>query len=101
MCALLGFVLAVLTSPFKSRSRLEAANAALRHQLIVLRRGAGKRVRLAKGDRGRQSMSRMHACYKMDALVRGTNIVRRELGLPEAHVPATDEKLSMAPLANG
>jgi hypothetical protein len=31
-------VLAVLTSPFKSRLRLEAENAALRHQLIVLRR---------------------------------------------------------------
>jgi hypothetical protein len=32
------FVLAVLASPFKSKSRLEAENAVLRHQLIVLRR---------------------------------------------------------------
>jgi IS1 family transposase len=32
------FILAVLASPFKSKSRLEAENAALRHQLIVLRR---------------------------------------------------------------
>jgi 5-methyltetrahydropteroyltriglutamate--homocysteine methyltransferase len=31
---------------------------------------------------GRQSMSRMHAFYKMVALVRGANIVRKELGLP-------------------
>ena len=46
---------------------------------------------------GRQSMSRMHAFYKMVALVRGTNIVRRELGLQENHVPATDPKLSMVP----
>ena len=38
MFALLCFVLAVLASPFKSKSRLEAENAALRHQLIVLRR---------------------------------------------------------------
>ena len=38
MFALLWFVLAVLASPFKSKSRLEAENAALRHQLIVLRR---------------------------------------------------------------
>jgi hypothetical protein len=38
MLELLCFVLAVLASPFKSRSRLEAENAALRHQLIVLRR---------------------------------------------------------------
>src|SRR5450631_777278 len=38
MIALLYFVMAVLASPFKSRSRLEAENAVLRHQLIVLRR---------------------------------------------------------------
>jgi hypothetical protein len=38
MIGLLGFVLAVLTSPFKSRLRLEAENAVLRHQLMVLRR---------------------------------------------------------------
>jgi hypothetical protein len=38
MIALFCFVLAVLASPFKSKSRLEAENAALRHQLIVLRR---------------------------------------------------------------
>jgi hypothetical protein len=38
MIALICFVLAVLASPFKSKSLLEAENAALRHQLIVLRR---------------------------------------------------------------
>ena len=48
---------------------------------------------------GRQSMSRMHAQYKMVALVRGANIVRRELGLAEAYIPAADAKLSMVPLA--
>jgi hypothetical protein len=32
------FMLAVLASPFKSKSRLEAENAVLRHQLIVMRR---------------------------------------------------------------
>jgi 5-methyltetrahydropteroyltriglutamate--homocysteine methyltransferase len=47
---------------------------------------------------GRQSMSRMHAFYKMVALVRGANIVRKELGLPEAYVPAADPALSMVPL---
>ena len=47
---------------------------------------------------GRQSMSRMHAFYKMVALTRGTNIVRKGLGLPEAYIPATDQKLSMVPL---
>ena len=48
---------------------------------------------------GRQSMSRMHAFYKMVALSRAANMVRKELGLPENYVPATDPKLSMVPLA--
>jgi 5-methyltetrahydropteroyltriglutamate--homocysteine methyltransferase len=47
---------------------------------------------------GRQGMSRMHAFYKMVALTRGTNIVRKELGLPEADIPATNPKLSMVPI---
>jgi hypothetical protein len=38
MFSLFRIVLAILVSPFKSRSRLEAENAALRHQLNVLRR---------------------------------------------------------------
>jgi hypothetical protein len=38
MIGLLCFVLAVLASPFKSKLRLEAENAVLRHQLNVLRR---------------------------------------------------------------
>jgi 5-methyltetrahydropteroyltriglutamate--homocysteine methyltransferase len=49
---------------------------------------------------GRQGMSRMHALYKMVALTRGANIVKRELGLPETYIPATDPSLSMAPLAS-
>ena len=38
MIALLCFFLTLFGLPFKSKSRLEAENAALRHQLIVLRR---------------------------------------------------------------
>lgn len=38
MIALVCFVLAVLASPFESQNRLEAENAVLRHQLIILRR---------------------------------------------------------------
>ncbi len=38
MIALLSFLLARLVSPFKSRCRLEAENAALWQQLIVLQR---------------------------------------------------------------
>ena len=51
MIGLLGFVLAVLASPFKSKLRLEAVNAVLRHQLIVLRRSLHGRVRLTNHDR--------------------------------------------------
>ena len=51
MFALLCFVLAVLVSPLKARSRLEAENAVLRHQLIVLRRKVQGRVPLTNNDR--------------------------------------------------
>jgi 5-methyltetrahydropteroyltriglutamate--homocysteine methyltransferase len=44
---------------------------------------------------GRQGMSRLHAFYKIVSLVRGTNIVRRELGLPEADILAADPKSSL------
>jgi hypothetical protein len=47
MIALFYFVVAVPASPFKPKSRLEAENAVLRHQLIVLRRkvrGEGSRI---------------------------------------------------------
>lgn len=51
MIGLLCFVLAVLASPFKSEIRLEAENAALRNQLIVLRRKLRGRALLANSDR--------------------------------------------------
>ena len=51
MIALLCFFLTLFASPFKSKSRLEAENAALRHQLIILRRKVRGRVRLTNGDR--------------------------------------------------
>ncbi len=51
MIELVYFVLAVLASPFKSKSRLEAENAALRHQLTVLRRKVRGRAQLTKSDR--------------------------------------------------
>jgi hypothetical protein len=50
MIALLCFFLTLFTSPFKSKRRLEAENAALRHQLIMLRRKVRGRVQL-NGDR--------------------------------------------------
>src|SRR4029077_7789719 len=51
MIGLLCFVLAVLASPFKSKIRLEAENATLRHQLVVLRRKLKGRAHLTNSDR--------------------------------------------------
>jgi 5-methyltetrahydropteroyltriglutamate--homocysteine methyltransferase len=44
---------------------------------------------------GREGMSRRHAQYKMVAMVLGTNLVRRELGLPEAECLAADPRYSL------
>ena len=51
MIRLFCFALAVLASPFKSKLRLEAENAVLRHQLIILRRRLHGRVGLTNHDR--------------------------------------------------
>src|ERR1700748_3480216 len=51
MIALICFVLAVLASPFKSNILLEAENAVLRHQLMVVRRKLKGRARLTNDDR--------------------------------------------------
>ena len=51
MIGLFSLFFALVVSPFKSKSRLEAENAVLRHQLIVLRRKVQGRVRLTNNDR--------------------------------------------------
>jgi transposase InsO family protein len=51
MVALLCFLLTLLVSPFKSKNRLEAENAVLRHQLTVLRRKVCGRVQFTNSDR--------------------------------------------------
>jgi hypothetical protein len=51
MIGLLCFVLAVPASPLKSKLRLEAENAVLRHQLIVVKRRLHGRVWLTNDDR--------------------------------------------------
>src|SRR6201982_2822359 len=51
MIGLFCFVLAVLASPFESKLRLEAENAVLRHQFIILRRRRLCRVGLTNHDR--------------------------------------------------
>jgi len=44
---------------------------------------------------GREGMSRRHAFYKMVSIVLGTNLVRRELKLPEAQCLAAEAGYSM------
>jgi 5-methyltetrahydropteroyltriglutamate--homocysteine methyltransferase len=44
---------------------------------------------------GREGMSRRHAFYKIVSLVQGTNIVRKELGLPEAASLGADPRFSL------
>ena len=44
---------------------------------------------------GREGMSRRHAYYKIVSLVLGTNIVRKELGLPQADCLAADPRYSL------
>jgi len=51
MIALLRLLFALLVTPFRSKSVLEAESAALRRQLLVLRRKLRGRVKLSNGDR--------------------------------------------------
>jgi 5-methyltetrahydropteroyltriglutamate--homocysteine methyltransferase len=44
---------------------------------------------------GREGMSRRHAFYKIVALVQGTNVIRKELGLPVAESLGANPKFSL------
>jgi 5-methyltetrahydropteroyltriglutamate--homocysteine methyltransferase len=48
---------------------------------------------------GREGMGRRHAGYKLVSMVLGTNIVRKELGIPEAECLAADPRYSLAVMA--
>src|SRR5258706_5619400 len=74
MMGLFCFVLAVLASPFKTHSRLEAENAVLRHQLIVLRRKLKGRARLTNNDRW--FFVQMYRCFP--SILKVVTIVRPE-----------------------
>src|SRR5258706_4591569 len=74
MIALIWFVLAVLASPFKSKSRLEAENTVLRHQLIVLRRKRKGRARLTNSDHW--FFVQMYRCFP--SILKVVTIVRPE-----------------------
>jgi hypothetical protein len=78
MIALICFVLAVLASSFKSKSRLEAENAVLRHQLIVLRRKV--RGRVQPTNNGRWFLVQMYRWFpsilKVVTIVQPETLVR-------------------------
>src|SRR5260370_2250099 len=74
MIALICFVLAVLASPFKSKLRLEAENAVLRHQLIVLRRRVRGRAQPTHNDRW--FLVQMYRWFP--SILKGVTIVQHE-----------------------
>jgi transposase InsO family protein len=74
MIALLCFLLTLFASPFKSKSRLEAENAALRHQLVVLQRRARGRVQLTNGDR----LFLVHLYRWFPSVLKAITIIRPE-----------------------
>jgi hypothetical protein len=74
MIALFWFVLAIFVLPFKSKTRLEAENMVLRHQLIVLRRQVRCRVQLTNGDR----LFLVQVCRWFPSIVNVVTIIRPE-----------------------
>src|SRR5437660_12511842 len=77
MIALLCFFLTLFASLFKSKSRLEAENAALRHQLIVLQRKTRGYVHLhlTNGDR----LFLVHLYRWFLSVVKAITIIRAEI----------------------
>ena len=74
MVALLCFCLTLLASPFKSKSRLEAENAALRHQLIVLQRKVRALVPFTNSDR----LFFVQLYRWFSSILKGVTIIRPE-----------------------
>jgi hypothetical protein len=103
MVALFCFLLTLFASPFKSKSRLEAENAALRNQLTVLRRKVRGRVQLTSGDRLFliQLYRWFPSVLKTIMIVRPETLVRwhragfRRLSLPQTQKQLTDARESV------
>ena len=74
MIALLCFFLTLFASPFKSKRRLEAENAALRHHLFVLQRRVRGRVQLTNGDR----LFLVQLCRWFPSVLKSITIIRPE-----------------------
>ena len=89
MIALLWFFLTLFASPFKSKSRLEAENAALRHQLTVLQRKVHGRVGFTNNDRlfFIQLYRWFPSILKAITIIRPETLVRWHLVVCRAAVP--------------
>jgi 5-methyltetrahydropteroyltriglutamate--homocysteine methyltransferase len=74
--------------------RQEEVAALIREALKYIEPG-----RLISSDcgMGREGMGRRHAGYKMVSMVVGTNIVKKQLGPPEAECLAADARYSLSP----
>ncbi len=73
--------------------RADEVAATIRHGLEHI--PAERLVIASDCGMGREGMSRRHAANKLIAIVQGNNIVRRELGLPEAACLAGEDKYSL------
>ena len=110
MIGLFCFVLAVVASPFKSKLRLEAENAVLRQQLIVLRRRLQDRVRLTNHDRWffiqlYRSILKVLTIIRPQTLVRwhraGFRCYWRWKSRPLIYERATADRLSLSKTLSG
>src|ERR1700738_4363106 len=92
MIGLLCFALAVLASPFKSKLRLEAEKAVLRHQLLLLRRGVrapGKRDRIARADPADEHGEPALGCATYPRRTAQARIQRRSINRRQVHGQTT------------
>jgi hypothetical protein len=89
MIGLFRFALFVLALPFRSKLRLEAENAALRHQLIVLRRRPRGRVWLTNLDRW--FLIQLYRWFP--AILKVLTIIRRWKSRPRGGRPRIETEL--------
>jgi 5-methyltetrahydropteroyltriglutamate--homocysteine methyltransferase len=76
--------------------QVERVEAVAEHIRLAMQHIPAERLVISSDcGMGREGMSRRHALYKMAALVQGTNVVRRELGVPEAECLLADPRYSL------
>jgi len=76
--------------------QVERIDAVADHIRLAMKHVPAERLVISSDcGMGREGMSRRHAFYKMGALVQGTNVVRKELGVPEAECLLADPRYSL------